>query len=431
MPSSRQRLGKTLALQFHPSQIGRVSRNQHADTHRIERRDYIILSMMSDKSAASKAVVFVSVSYFPTVGGTERQVQALAERWAALGKPIWVVTRRLPQTAKHDLINGIHVFRIPALWLPVFSWLTFSLSFLLFLIPRRRLVGCFIAQMLNVAALSAALASRLFSIPLLIKLTASGPDVGNVSNLRRSFLGGWKLRFLCAQSRWLIPVTDEIAQELLQEGAPAAKLRKIPNGVDIAYFHRGTVEERQKNRDALGLTPQASVALFVGRLDKIKNLSNLLKIWSQVAAKVPSARLLIAGDGEEKSALQRDIQGTLRQSVSLLGEHQNVRGLYQAADLFIFPSFSEGLSNALLEAMACELPVVASWVGGNKELLVPEENGFKIDPAQPGAWVEPLSRLLLTPDLRLAMGREARRRVTTHFSFESTLEMYRSLSQEG
>lgn len=370
------------------------------------------------------SIVVVTLSYFPRIGGAERQVQMLAERWAAAGERVVVLTRRVPASPARETIGGAAVVRLRSTWRPGLSWITFGFGAFAFIARRRREVGCLVVQMLNVAALPAALAASLFGIPLVIKPSAGGAG-GNLERLRRSRWGAAKTSLLLGAASAVVAINREVADELRAAGLPAAKLKRIPNGVDTERFRPADPPHRAELRGRLGIGPDEAAVLFVGRTEKVKNLDVLLAAWPSVVRRSPSARLLVAGDGAERAALQE--RAAAMATVRFLGARDDAAELYAAADLFVLPSHREGVSNALLEAMATGLPVVVSRAGGNPTVVGEGRAGVLLEADDAGAWAEAIASLLADPDRRRRLGEAARRRVTERFSIVSVSERYRAL----
>jgi glycosyltransferase involved in cell wall biosynthesis/peptidoglycan/xylan/chitin deacetylase (PgdA/CDA1 family) len=393
-------------------------------THQILRGQSALNTM---RSPSEKTIVVFTLSYAPLVGGAEKQVQALSERWAAKGQSVWVVTRRVPGAPHRETINGVQVYRLFSIWFPGLSGLTLTLSLMMFLWPRRRQIGMLLVQMFNIGALATSWVSRLAGLPLVIKPSAGGPD-GNLANLKKSFLGSFKCDFILDACTYIVAINQEVVHEYAAEGVLKRKIYLIPNGVDTDYFHAVDEMTRNRLREKQGLRPDLLQVLYVGRLEKVKNLDALIDCWGKLAAQFAQARLSIVGDGSERGHLEQLIaHAGLSSSISLLGPSDNPRELYQAADVFVLPSLREGISNALLEAMACGVPPVASQVGGNRDVIQPEVNGLLIDPLDSSSWLKSFQRLIQNKDLRMQLGHAARETVLQQYALDSVLSKYQAL----
>ena len=201
----------------------------------------------------------------------------------------------------------------------------------------------------------------------------------------------------------------------------------IPIGVDQSLFYP---QDKAICRKEVGIMTDGPVFVFVGRLSKIKGLDLLLDCFALFHQEVPEARLLIAGDGEERKAIENKISSMeLKEEVHLLGNvtHNRLPQILNAADIFILTSVAEGLPNAILEAMACGLPVVATNVGGIHEVVKSGVNGFLIDTRQPRDVAKALSQALKKQE---ALGRGAIVTIKKNYSIESVSRKTESLFEE-
>ena len=158
----------------------------------------------------------------------------------------------------------------------------------------------------------------------------------------------------------------------------AGKTYYLPGiGIDLERFHVGDAETIQQKRQELGLQPEDVFLLSVGELSDRKNHVVVIEAMKQLVQRHPQLRYFICGQGEKKQELQQLIRKYhLEDHVKLLGFRTDVAELCQAADVFVFPSKQEGLPVALMEAMACGVPVVCSRIRGNDDLVEDGVNGY-------------------------------------------------------
>jgi len=202
-----------------------------------------------------------------------------------------------------------------------------------------------------------------------------------------------------------------------------SKLVAIPNGV---LLPAPDPETRGHVRAAERVPPDVPVLLCLGRLDPQKAPLDL--VAAAVALGPRPFRLWLAGGGPEEAAVRAAIaRAGVGERVRLLGVREDVGDLLSAADVLALSSRWEGLPNAVLEAMAAGLPVVATNVGGTPELVVEGETGYLVPPADPGAMAERLSRLLDDAGLRRRMGAAARARVAAEFTVERFVARHEAL----
>jgi glycosyltransferase involved in cell wall biosynthesis len=211
---------------------------------------------------------------------------------------------------------------------------------------------------------------------------------------------------------------------------PAHKIRLIPNGVDTVRF-RPDREARGIMRDALGLQ-DSFVWLAVGRFERAKDYPNMLRAFAGVVARRPEARLLIAGQGTlQGEAEQLAAKLKIADRVHFLGVRKDIPALMNAADAYVMSSAWEGTPMVLLEAGATGLPIVATAVGGNGEVIVDGQTGFLVPPGDSEALMQAMLRLMdLSPEERVRMGLAGRAHVEANYSLERVVDQWEKLYQE-
>lgn len=244
--------------------------------------------------------------------------------------------------------------------------------------------------------------------------------------LRRRLLNRWA----AARADAVLAVSRESAEYIRREwGVCAARLTAIHNGVDTARFRPASdPEESRLIRAGLGLRSDQMLVLCVANLLPVKGIDVLLRAWQQVHAQMPAARLLLVGDGPLRGELQ-ELAWALecRESVLFAGRRENVAELLRAADLFVLPSRYEACSNAILEAQASGVAVVACDTGGNSELIVPGVTGWLVRPESPRMLAERLLAVMSDDELRRQAARAGRERAVSAFGEALWLEAYASL----
>jgi sugar transferase (PEP-CTERM/EpsH1 system associated) len=227
-------------------------------------------------------------------------------------------------------------------------------------------------------------------------------------------------------------VTEELrAYHARQAWLPTKRIRVLPNGVDTARFVRRP-GENQETRQRLGLGKAGLVIGAVGRLVSIKDHMTLLKAAEILISREMPVQVLLVGSGPELAKLEEFVAASSRLSgrVVFAGAVSDVAPLLNAVDIFVLPSLSEGMSNTLLEAMASSLPVVATRVGGNSELVEEDRSGWLFEPGDVMALTAILERIARDSDLRGQLGQAARQRAVQNFSLEGMIKSYRDLYVE-
>lgn len=283
----------------------------------------------------------------------------------------------------------------------------------------------------NWGAFDAVVAARLAGVRAVVHgehgREASDPLGLNARRNRiRRVLGPLVSRFVTVSfdlRRWLVGTV----------GIPAGKVLTIHNGVDTARFSDGDPTEARRT---LGLPADAPVIGTVGRLDPVKDQAGLLAAFAAFPDSPSGPRLAIVGEGPCRQMLESEIARLhLTGRAHLCGERRDIPSVLKAFDVFALPSRAEGISNTILEAMATGLPVVATDVGGNPELVEPDVTGRLVPAADPAALETALRSYVSDPYLRAQHGKAGRERVLQHFSLErmaqAHTDLYASLHRSG
>jgi sugar transferase (PEP-CTERM/EpsH1 system associated) len=205
----------------------------------------------------------------------------------------------------------------------------------------------------------------------------------------------------------------------------------VHNGVDGDTF-RPSLEVSGRIRQEVGIPRDALVVGFVGRLVALKDVKTLLLGLEGLVSNIPEVHAIIVGSGPELAPLRDYVarSAMLRGRICFTGPREDVADLLKAMDIFVLPSLMEGMSNTILEAMSTGLPVIATNVGGNPEILADSACGYLFHPGNVAELQTHLATLLLNEEQRKEFGQEARRRALTTFSLEAMLRQYHQLYLE-
>jgi len=219
----------------------------------------------------------------------------------------------------------------------------------------------------------------------------------------------------------LCTLSETLAAELRDRlQAPPEKITIIPNGIDASAARRAVADCAPHARRRLDLSPADMVLVAVGRLHAEKGLSFLLEAFRPFFHQHPRAVLVLAGDGPERERLQKQAEALrVAARVRFLGTVLSPWEVLAAADIFVLPSVHEGMPNALLEAMAASLPVVATAVGAVPEMVEDGRQGLIVPPGDPASLTGAIERLAWSPDLRKEMGVRALQRATDAYSLDT------------
>jgi L-malate glycosyltransferase len=217
-------------------------------------------------------------------------------------------------------------------------------------------------------------------------------------------------------------VSNEVGKFVIREdGLDPARVMTVYNGIDASRFGRAANDV--PGRATIGAGGASHVVLSVGNIRRVKGFDTLIDAAAVVCQEFPAACFVVVGHAHENDTLaqleaQRDRLG-LGKNVVFLGERHDIPGLLTAADIFCLSSRSEGLSNAVLEAMASSLPVVATSVGGNPETVSEGESGYLVPSEDAKALAGRLLDLMRDPARARMMGEAGRRIVQEKFTVEA------------
>jgi len=258
-----------------------------------------------------------------------------------------------------------------------------------------------------------------------------------ISSIRNEYFGPRYRELLIRITDPLSVVTvvnsQRVAHSLVRRGiASPRRLRVIHNGIDTSLF-RPSSEAREAIREALGIASGEFLWLSVGRLREQKAYPTLLQAFSEVVGMVPGSKLIVAGRGPMRAALEDGIRRLgLQEAASLVGYRNDVPELLSAADAFVMASRYEGMPNAVMQALAAELPVVGTNVGGMPELIRDQENGYLVDPGDPAVLARAMSRLsLASADERRQMGNRGRAHIEEQFDLGRMMDKWLKLTEES
>ena len=346
-----------------------------------------------------------------------------------------VLTSRMDSNqAKREVIDGITVYRHFSTGLPLFGrtlgqgyghmmGLAGALAKM-----RSRYDVIHVHQMLHPAWMASKM-GRLLSKPVVVKVSNTGE---RFDLLTLSQSGGAMGRYLARSMRIgvarAIAITSVSVEELTDAGFPREKIAYIPNGVDLPP--ETEFRQRASTRARLGVQASEVLVTFLGTLTEKKDVSTLLDAFSRlIAAGERTAKIHIMGDGPLREALERQADGLgLANRVRFMGQVDDPSTYLIASDIFVLPSRVEGLPNALLEAMACQVACVVTPVGGNLDVVLHEENGLVTPVGDAEAMARMLLRLLEDRQLRERLAAAGRQTVENRFAIEKIakrhLELY-------
>lgn len=347
------------------------------------------------------------------------QARLLSRSFAGAGHDVTVLVPRLDRSLPvHDVLDGVRVERIAYPQIRVLGALVLFVRFAAKLVARRKDYDAVHVHTAHYLAAVAGLVRPLTRTTLMVKVSGAWEFEGGVLDpkLRGRLLhraANWMLR----RADHMHCISEYTREMLLNAGYSSRQTCMIPNGVDLTRFVP---------------TPPSRyppTVVFVGRLVPVKGLPILLAAWKQVVASLP-AHLVIAGEGAQRDELLGLVEDLeLGDSVEFLGRVIDVPSALAGATAYVQPSYQEGMPNSVLEAMACGLPIVATRVSGNIDLVIEGQSGLLVPVADSQALAAALVTVLSDPERARRMGIRSREIVERHFGVPAVLEQLLSAYQ--
>ncbi len=359
------------------------------------------------------------------LAGAELHADALAHALVASGVDVEVVTtRRSGERPASPPANGVPIrwltaarspFEKPSRFLRAARWVA----------AARGRFDVVHGHCLSATSLGAAAGAARAGIPVVLQPSLGGPD-GEIRKIVASAAAPVMKALLRRIDRFAV-LSAGIGDELLALGVSPTRLTPVENGVDLARFTPADEAARRRLRAAIGLRDEP-VALFVGQLVARKGIRDLLDVWPAVRAALGDVTLAVVGEGEEAPAVRR-LAATPESGLVYLGRRDDVPELLRAATVFVMPSANESFGCAVVEAMACGVPVVVGRTGIAATLPIDGAAGRVVTPRRPGELRDALIALLAAPERHADLG-SAGRRLAERFDMARVAGAYVALYRE-
>jgi len=368
------------------------------------------------KRVPSALGIVMLVNEFPPVptGGAEKQAERLALYLAQRGFPVEIITRRVDHLPSQEVYCGVKVVRPLTVGIGKLKTITFLLGSLITLWRDRQDYSILHAHLAFSPALVAVVVAHWLDKRVIVKLGNSG-EFGDIQTSQRTWRGKLRLALLRRWANMIIVLDDDIRREALLAGFPAERIRIMSNGIDSSAFVPTQTRDIWKTRMRF---ENKVVLLFIGRLTAQKSLSTLLEAFACAVPHNPGLYLVVVGDGPQRKILESQAHRlNLASQVVFAGNQPDVLPYLHAADIFVLPSLTEGISNALLEAMAAKLACIVTSVGANVEILDHGRCGVLLPVGDVSALTDAIVRLSNDSEQRRIFGESAYQRVFDRYDF--------------
>lgn len=364
-------------------------------------------------------IALISRRYPPLIGGAEKVLSYLARALAEEGHEVTVLTSRLergwPEEERLETRRGsLVVRRLGTLrWRFLGTWVYMRNL-------RRWLeenpVDVAYVSMLKHDAYVAVGVGRKEGFPVVLRPEGAGAT-GDLAWQGWGRFGG-RIGQRCKQAEAVVAISKAIREELMGAGYEVSRIVELPNGVPVP-------ERPWNRREDWRAEPRA---VFTGRLAPEKGLDTLLRAWVAVVGERPRARLILIGEGPERAGLEALAEGLgIGDRVEMPGVVSDVEGVLRGSDLFVLPSREEGMSMALLEAMALGVPLVATSIAGNRKLVSDFKHGRLAKVDDPKSLARAILDQWADLDRAAHMGRAARSLVGQRYAISEVARRHEEL----
>ncbi len=366
-------------------------------------------------------IALVTRRFWPQVGGAEMAMANLATEFKRQGHETIVLSAQWESSWPTELVHReVPVVRLPQPTIRGWGTIRYMHALSRWLRKHRQEWDAVLVSMLKHDAYAAVTTLAKSRVPVIIRAEGAGAT-GDCAWQRTARFGG-RIHSACLAADALIAPSTAIQNELIEAGYSPTRISVIPNGVALAPPRDLTLQAPARSAIAdanmsLEMVADAPLVIYTGRLHEQKGLDDLVRAWSKFAKREPNGRLWMIGEGPHREPLYDHIvERGLHHQVFLPGAFDDVTDLLEAADLFVLPSYEEGMSLALLEAMAAGVPVIATDIAGNRQLITHEEHGLLVPTHDPADIHAAMVRLLDDPALAHRLAENARWRVQQEFS---------------
>ena len=365
----------------------------------------------------------IGISCYPTMGGSGVVATELAMALAAGGDEVHVLSYAMPSRLRLvDPRLSFHEVVVPHY--PLFDYPPYSLAL------ATTMVEVAVHHDLDLVhvhyavpnAVSAVLAREILEPrPLKVVTTLHGTDITLVGN-DPSYLP--TTRFGIERSDAVTAVSEFLRRDTIEQFGIARAIEVVPNFIDPRRYEasRHLPGARRWARDG------ERVLVHVSNFRPVKRVLDVVRVHEQLIRSGQRVRLLLVGEGPDRPKVEHYCRESgICDSITFVGGVQSVEELLVGADLFLLPSETESFGLAALEALSCEVPVIATRVGGLPEVVDEGRTGYLLPVGDVDAMAETAARLLADDELRLSLAREGRRQAVERFAEDDIVRRYRDL----
>ncbi|MGA2573718.1 MAG: glycosyltransferase family 4 protein [Candidatus Methanomethylicaceae archaeon] len=362
-------------------------------------------------------ILQISPYFQPSTGGSEWYCQQLSKRLAKRGHEVHVLTSLLDKTlSPEEEMDGYSVHRLPCF---ANVWDCNPATFLLHRLAKIKADVMHAHSYIFFTSNQVALAKRYTKIPFVLHLHGGIDFTSKINDLTTRFRFNVKDKIYDPTfGKWTARSADLVASVSKRDLELAKKmwglnkgLSWVPNAVDLSDFPKQSSNE---GNDLLNI-------VFIGRLEPWKGINTFIEAAQLVGKKYNDVRFTVIGDGSLSSYAHNN---SIKKYVDFIGKvnHSRIPELLSKASMLVLPSYMEGLPTVCLEALAAQVPVIASNVGGIPEIVIDGETGFLFPPGDSSCCADRIIRILSDDGLRKKLGSNGRQLVEKYFTWDNVVE---------
>jgi glycosyltransferase involved in cell wall biosynthesis len=384
----------------------------------------------ADPAGGVPSVLLVAGAYHPEISAAGLQCQAVAAALRGRVRFSVLATAVDSTLAPFEIVEGVPITRVAVDVRSGLSKAMASARVVARLSSMRSTVDIIHVHGVSQKNGPISLMARLLGKPIVLALHTSGQDEPQAA-ARQGMLANWAFK----SSALILPVSPNLVRRCEEAGVPPATVRLTPNGIDTDRFRPPTAAERVALRRELRWPERQAVFVFVGFFSRDKRPDLLFRAWSRLAAEgVPSKLVYIGATASPYYEIDHSLAVEIREGATKLGRADDVvfveathevARYFRAADVFVLSSVREAHPMAMLEAMSCGLPVVASRLAGSTDAVIDDGvNGRLVAPDDERALADALSEMLRDPENAERMGNRARETIVSRYHIHQTAERW-------
>ena len=378
--------------------------------------------------------ILIVTPYFYEPPGGKYGVMRLSMEFSKRNHKVYVISTRVRNSKAYEEFNGVKVYRKkPVFYIPSLPYaMQYLVPTIIKFIKKYEIEVLHTQTIHYTSSLSVAIASKMLNFPFILSvlgstLTFCRSFIDLIFNLYESTIS----KCVVNRAKMIISISEHLIPRLYNLGVSPNKIRVIPHGINASEYK--PKKRGHHFRNLLGIKPTELVIGYVGRLVPLKGVSFLIDAFKIVSGKNSNAKLLIVGDGPQRKQLEY-LSGNMKSEKKIIFTgfvpKERMPEIYNTLDIFVLPSFTEGLSNTLLEAMASGKPIITTPVGGNTELIENGKNGYLVHTRSVKELAERILDLLNAPNERTQMGKAGRTKILNQYTWEKIIPRYEKVYKQ-